>query len=88
MGSWKGKCPLCRAETKLAGPGTPRGVIESREQFRREQAATAAASAGETISERNKRFSSLSKKSKKGKDNDSKGGRKKNKSKKQKLRNN
>jgi WD40 repeat protein len=88
MGSWKGKCPLCRAETKLAGPGTPRGVIVSREQFRREQAATAAASAGETISERNKRFSSLSKKSKKGKDNDSKGGRKKNKSKKQKLRNN
>lgn len=94
MGPWKGKCPLCRAETKLAGPGTPRGVIESREQFRREQAATAAAATGETIRERNKRFSSLSKKSKKGKgkdedkDNDSKGGRKKNKSKKQKLRNN
>ena len=62
---WKGVCPLCRERTSHPVPDTPRRVIEARERFGLAQAATAAAAAGETISDRNKRFSSLSK-SKKG----------------------
>lgn len=63
---WKGVCPLCRERTSHPVPDTPRSVIEARERFGLEQAATAASAAGETIIEtiidRNKRFSSLSKK--------------------------
>ena len=59
---WKGVCPLCRERTSHPVPDTPRSVIEARERFGLEQAATAAAAAGETIIDRNKRFSLLSKK--------------------------